>query len=70
MAEQFKKTYVSVTEFIDSWEKEIYELTHLDYFSYLLINEMASGIENDFFPNYNREEQIFLNVCKDMVYLQ
>lgn len=61
MAEQFKKTYVSVTEFIDSWEKEIYELTHLDYFSYLLINEMASGIENDFFSNYNHDEQIFLN---------
>lgn len=61
LAEQFKKTYVSVTEFIDSWEKEIYELTHLDYFSYLLINELASGIEKDFFLNRDHDEQIYLS---------
>lgn len=60
LAEQFKKTYISVTEFIDSWDKEIYELTYLDYFSYLLINELASGIENDFFKKTNQHSQIFI----------
>ena len=61
LAEQFKKTYISVTEFIDSWEKEIYELTNLDYFSYLLINELASGIENDFFKKRNQHTQISIS---------
>ena len=61
MAEQFKKIYISVTEFIDSWEKEIYELTYLDYFSYLLINELASGIENDFFKKHNQHSQISIS---------
>ncbi|MEJ2054790.1 MAG: hypothetical protein P8X42_12790 [Calditrichaceae bacterium] len=61
MAEQFRKTYISVTEFIDSWEKEIYELNYLDYFSYLLINELASNIENEFFPKRNNNDQINLS---------
>ena len=61
MAEQFKKIYISVTEFIDSWEKEIYELTYIDYFSYLLINELASGMEKDFFKNRKHDDQISLS---------
>jgi hypothetical protein len=61
LAEQFKKSYISVTEFIDSWEKEIYELTYLDYFSYLLINELASSIENDFFKKRNQHTQISIS---------
>jgi hypothetical protein len=61
LAEQFKKTYISVTEFIDSWEKEIYELTYLDYFSYLLINDLASVIEKDFFHKRNQNSQISLS---------
>ena len=49
MAEPIKKTYISAREFVDSWEKEIYELSNLDYFIYLLINELALGIEKNFF---------------------
>ena len=49
LSERFEKTYISVNEFISSWEKEIYELNNLDYFSYLLINFLGSQIENEFF---------------------
>lgn len=49
MDEQFKRIYISAAEFIDSWEKEVYQLTHLDYFSFLLINDLALAIEQDFF---------------------
>jgi len=48
MAEQFKKTYVSAHEFVESWEKEIYELTNMDYFIYLLINNLAGEIESTY----------------------
>ncbi len=51
MAEQFKKTYISVHEFVDSWEKEIYELTNLDYFIFLLINNLAGEIETNYLSN-------------------
>lgn len=49
MAEQFKRTYISVLEFVESWEKEVYELTNLDYFIYQLINHMAAEIESVYF---------------------
>ena len=63
MAEQFRRTYISVSEFIDSWEKEIYELTNLDYFSYLLINELASTVEQDFFARkkFKPDDALLLN---------
>ena len=48
MAEQFKKIYISVHEFVDSWEKEVYELTNLDYFIFLLINNLAGEIETNY----------------------
>ena len=49
MAEQFRKTYISVNEFVESWEKEVYELTNLDYFIYQLINHLAADVENIYF---------------------
>lgn len=52
MAKKFKKTYISVHEFVNSWEKEIYELSNLDYFTYLLINNVAGEIENGFMPSF------------------
>jgi len=61
LAEQFKRTYISATEFIDSWEKEIYELTYLDYFSFLLINELASSVEREFFANQKKDENLQLD---------
>ena len=53
MSERFEKTYISVSEFVSSWEKEIYELNNLDYFTFLLINYLGYKIEHDFF---NTEE--------------
>ncbi len=55
MAEQSKKTYMTAQEFVDSWEKEIYELTFLDYFTYLLINELSSSMENEYFKKLSLE---------------
>ncbi len=53
MSERFEKTYISVNEFVSSWEKEIYELNNLDYFTYLLINFIGDGIEHQFFNKEN-----------------
>lgn len=60
MSEQFKKIYISAREFIISWEKEVYELNNLDYFIFLLINDLASGIERSYFSNYNQNDMLFL----------
>ena len=49
MSEHFEKTYISVNEFVSSWEKEIYELNNLDYFTFLLINYIGNAIEHEFF---------------------
>ena len=49
MSEHFEKTYISVSEFLSSWEKEIYELNNLDYFTFLLINFLGYKIEHGFF---------------------
>lgn len=61
MSEKFKKTYISAREFVSSWEKEVYELTHLDYFIYLLINELGSILENEFFNHVDKKELFYLN---------
>ena len=60
MSEKYKKTYISAKEFVSSWEKEIYELTNLDYFIYLLINELGSRLEHDFFPQIDDEDLFYL----------
>jgi len=44
-----EKTYISVQEFVSSWEKEIYELNNLDYFIFLLINHIGYQIEHNYF---------------------
>ena len=54
LPERFEKTYISVQEFINSWEKEVYELTNLDYFTFLLINQLGNKIETEYFKIKNR----------------
>jgi hypothetical protein len=54
LSEKFEKTYISIHEFIDSWEKEIYELNQLDYFIYLMINKLGFKIEHDFLDAKNK----------------
>ena len=49
MSDRSEKVYISVHEFIHSWEKEIYELNNLDYFTFKLINELGYNIENNYF---------------------
>ncbi len=62
MAEQFHKIYISAADFIKAWEKEVYELTHLDYFIYLLMNSVAEQLETSFFPKlFNVDEELILN---------
>ncbi|TFH01770.1 MAG: hypothetical protein E4H13_03990 [Calditrichales bacterium] len=53
MSERFQKIYISANEFISSWEKEIYEMTNLDYFTFLLINHLGNIIENEYFNQEN-----------------
>ncbi len=60
MAEQFKKIYIPASEFVRAWEKEVYELTNLDYFIYLLMNSIADLLEHKFFPEQHNVNEEFL----------
>lgn len=60
LAERFEKTYISVTEFIDSWEKELYELNNLDYFIFLLINKLGFQIEHSFINKKNKNPYLYI----------
>lgn len=62
MPEQPNKGHISVREFVNSWEKEVYELTHMDYFIYLLINELSGKLEKDFYPDFNINEPFRLSL--------
>ena len=61
MSERFEKTYISVHEFVSSWEKEVYELNNLDYFTYLLINYLGNHIENDYFNQSKKHSHLKIN---------
>jgi len=58
LSERFEKTYISVNEFVSSWEKEIYELNNLDYFTYILINFIGHEIEHKFFDKKNTNSHL------------
>ncbi len=60
MAEQFKKVYITVREFITSWEKEVYELNNLDYFIYILINQLGAYIKKEYFSRDNNKGELYL----------
>lgn len=51
MSEKFQRTFISVREFIESWDKEIYKLTNLDFFIFQTINHLGNQIEKRFFIN-------------------
>ncbi len=61
MSNKFNKGYITAREFVNSWEKEVYELTYLDYFTYLLINELGLLLEEDFFPEIEQQDLFCLN---------
>ena len=61
MAEQYKKIYITVREFISSWEKEIYELNNLDYFIFILINQLGHYIQKECFGNNSKKDNLYLD---------
>ncbi|RMG67403.1 MAG: hypothetical protein D6715_04870 [Calditrichaeota bacterium] len=54
MSERFQKTFISAREFVESWDKEIYELTNLDFFIFLMMNHLGNQLEKHYFV---REKQ-------------
>jgi len=60
LSERFQKTYISIKEFISSWEKEIYELNNLDYFTFLLINHLGYQIEHEYISKRNKNPQLHI----------
>ncbi|MBN2365860.1 MAG: hypothetical protein EH225_07545 [Calditrichaeota bacterium] len=61
MSERHQKTYIPVREFIESWDKELYELTNLDYFIYLMINYLGNNLEKRFFIENRSHSDLFLD---------
>lgn len=61
MSERYQKTYISATEFVESWDKELYELNHLDYFIFLMINYLGNRLEKHYFTNDRRHSPLFLD---------
>ncbi|MGH1363427.1 MAG: hypothetical protein ACRBF0_07720 [Calditrichia bacterium] len=45
---------------MESWDKEVYELTNLDYFIYLMINHLAHQLEKRFFIETRSDSGLFL----------
>ena len=61
MSEKYQRTFISVREFIESWDKEIYELTNLDFFVFLTINHLGNQIEKRFFINERSNSPLSLS---------
>lgn len=56
-----QKAFISTQEFVESWDKELYELNNLDYFILLMINYVGSQLHKNFFINQRRHLQNFLD---------
>lgn len=61
MSENYQKSYISAREFVESWDKEIYELTNLDFFVYLLINHVGNQLEKHFFVQEREKSDLKLS---------
>nr|HQV33575.1 hypothetical protein [Calditrichia bacterium] len=57
----FQKTFISPREFVDSWDREIYELRNLDYFIYLMINYLGNQLEKRYFIRDRQESRLSLS---------
>jgi hypothetical protein len=44
----YKFSHLSARSFIEALKKDIYELTNLDYFTFLLVNELVGSLKNDY----------------------
>ncbi len=61
MSEGLSKKYVTVREFVESWDKELYKLTNLDYFIYLMINHMGNQLDKRFFNAPQNDSKLLLS---------
>jgi hypothetical protein len=61
LSEHYQKAYISAREFVESWDKEIYELTNLDFFVYLLINHIGNQLEKHFFIQEREKSELKLS---------
>lgn len=60
MSTWFHKTFISAHEFVDSWDKQIYELTRLDFFIYLMINHLGNQLEKRFLIREKQNSRLSL----------
>jgi hypothetical protein len=61
LSELFQKSFISVREFVESWDKELYELNNLDFFIYLMINHLGNQLEQHYFIREKEDSQLFLD---------
>ena len=61
MSERFHKTFISPREFVESWDREIYELRNLDYFIYLMINHLGNRLEKNYFIRDRKDSNLSLS---------
>lgn len=50
-----------MTEFVESWDKELYELNNLDFFIFLMINHLGNQLDKQFFVEHRQHSHLFLN---------
>lgn len=61
MPNDFQKTFISAREFLESWDKEIYEMTNLDLFIYLMVNHLGNQLEKRFFIRERQNSPLYLD---------
>jgi len=61
LSERYQKTFISARHFLESWDKEIYEVTHLDYFIFLLVNHIGNQLEKRFFIRDRKHSPLYLS---------
>jgi hypothetical protein len=61
LSDNFPNAFISAREFVESWDKEIYELTNLDFFIYLMINHLGNQLEKRFFIRERYNSTLYLS---------
>jgi hypothetical protein len=55
-----QKLYISAHEFVQSWDKELYQLKVLDYFIFLFINYLGNQLDGKFFESRRKISRLYL----------
>lgn len=61
LSERHQKTFISAREFVESWDKEIYELKNLDFFIFQMINHLGNQLDRRFFIRERSESPLKLS---------